>query len=164
MMAAHEKKQVIITIAYSSPTGERPYLLQPIPQGLVEDEQPFGGGPLGALGKSTLTTAAPTVGTWYLSTLIGTMYPMALNIKDPETERLAAEVAALTGTTKTGAVRYALRQVLQAQSRLSVQQREERLTRFLEEEIWPLVPPDQLGKPVSKAEREEILGFGEHGA
>ena len=48
---------------------------------------------------------------------------MALNIKDPETERLAAEVAALTGTTKTGAVRYALRQVLQAQSRLSVQQR-----------------------------------------
>jgi hypothetical protein len=89
---------------------------------------------------------------------------MALNIKDPETERLAAEVAALTGTTKTGAVRYALRQVLQAQSRLSVQQREERLTRFLEEEIWPLVPPDQLGKPVSKAEREKILGFGEHGA
>lgn len=89
---------------------------------------------------------------------------VALNIKDPETERLAAEVAALTGTTKTGAVRYALRQVLQAQSRLSVQQREERLTRFLEEEIWPLVPPDQLGKPVSKAEREEILGFGEYGA
>ncbi len=89
---------------------------------------------------------------------------MALNIKDPETERLAAEVAALTGPTKTGAVRYALRQVLQAQSRLSVQQREERLTRFLEEEIWPLVPPDQIGKPVSKAEREEILGFGDYGA
>ena len=41
---------------------------------------------------------------------------MALNIKDPETERLAAEVAALTGQTKTGAVRYALRQVLQAKS------------------------------------------------
>jgi antitoxin VapB len=121
------------------------------------------GGPLGALGKSTLRAAAPTVGVvpfnlnWY-------HVSMALNIKDPETERLAAEVAALTGTTKTGAVRYALRQVLQAQSRLSVQQREERLTRFLEEEIWPLVPPDQLGKPVSKAEREEILGFGEHGA
>ena len=72
---------------------------------------------------------------------------MALNIKDPETERLAAEVAALTGTTKTGAVRYALRQVLEAQSRPSVRQREERLTRFLEEEIWPLIPPDQLGKP-----------------
>lgn len=89
---------------------------------------------------------------------------MALNIKDPETERLAAEVAALTGTTKTGAVRYALRQVLQERSPSSVRRREERLTRFLEEEIWPLVPPDQLGKPVSKEEREKILGFGEHGA
>jgi hypothetical protein len=33
------------------------------------------GGPLGALGKSTLSAAAPTVGIWYLSTLIGTMYP-----------------------------------------------------------------------------------------
>jgi antitoxin VapB len=48
-------------------------------------------------------------------------------------------------------------------SRPTVRQREERLTRFLEEEIWPLVPPDQLGKPLSKAEREQILGFGGDG-
>jgi antitoxin VapB len=89
---------------------------------------------------------------------------MALNIKDPETERLAGEVAALTGKTKTGAVRYALRQLLESLSRPPAGQREERLIRLLEEEIWPLIPPDQLGKPVSKAEREEILGFGEHGA
>jgi antitoxin VapB len=89
---------------------------------------------------------------------------VALNIKDPETERLASEVAALTGTTKTGAVRYALRQVLESLSRPPARQREERLTRFLEEEIWPLIPADQLGSAVSKAEREEILGFGEHGA
>ena len=114
--------------------------------------------------EPTFRTA--TLAVWHLVPFYLFWYHlcMALNIKDPETERLAAEVAALTGTTKTGAVRYALRQVLQSQSRLSVQQREERLTRFLEEEIWPLVPPDQLGKPVSKAEREEILGFGGHGA
>jgi antitoxin VapB len=72
---------------------------------------------------------------------------MALNIKDPETERLAGEVAALTGRTRP-----------------SAGQQEERLLRFLEEEIWPLIPPDQLGMPLSKAEREEILGYGEHGA
>jgi antitoxin VapB len=89
---------------------------------------------------------------------------MALNIKDPETERLAGELAELTGKTKTGAVRYALRQVLESLSRPTVRQREERLTRFLEEEIWPLIPPDQLGKPLSKAEREQILGFGQDGA
>jgi antitoxin VapB len=89
---------------------------------------------------------------------------VALNIKDPETEHLAAEVAALTGSTKTGAVRYALRQALESLSRPSAAQQEERLTRFLEEEIWPLLPPDQLGRPLPKAERERILGFGEHGA
>ena len=33
---------------------------------------------------------------------------MALNIKDPETERLASEVAKLAGETKTQAVRTAL--------------------------------------------------------
>ncbi len=33
---------------------------------------------------------------------------MALNIKDRETEKLAAEVAAITGESKTRAVRIAL--------------------------------------------------------
>ncbi|HEX6154361.1 MAG TPA: type II toxin-antitoxin system VapB family antitoxin [Solirubrobacterales bacterium] len=35
---------------------------------------------------------------------------MAWNIEDPETEKLAAEVAELTGKTKTGAVREALQE------------------------------------------------------
>lgn len=68
------------------------------------------------------------------------------------------------GLPASGAIRYALRQVLQAKSAPSATQREERLTRFLEEEIWPLISPDQLGTPVPKAEREEILRFGQHGA
>ena len=33
---------------------------------------------------------------------------MALNIKDPETERLASEVASMTGESKTRAIRKAL--------------------------------------------------------
>lgn len=36
-------------------------------------------------------------------------HTLALAIKDPETERLAAEVAGLTGETKAEAVREALR-------------------------------------------------------
>jgi antitoxin VapB len=35
---------------------------------------------------------------------------VALNIKDPQTEKLAAEVAALTGESKTRAVRVALQE------------------------------------------------------
>jgi antitoxin VapB len=34
---------------------------------------------------------------------------------------------------------------------------------LLEEEIWPLLPQDQLGKPLSKAEQEELLGIGPDG-
>jgi antitoxin VapB len=89
---------------------------------------------------------------------------MAMNIKDPEAERLAAEVARLTGDTKTGAVREALRlrrDQLVAQD--SAELRLKRMRRVLEEEIWPLIPPEELGKPIPKDEWEEILGFGPGG-
>jgi antitoxin VapB len=87
-----------------------------------------------------------------------------MNIKDPETERLAAEVAELTGTSKTAAVREALRQQRDRLAALEdVDRREARLQRFLEEEIWPLIPPDQLGKPITQEAQDEILGYGPHG-
>jgi len=89
---------------------------------------------------------------------------MALNIKNEETEKLAAEVASLTGESKTGAVRQALRE---RRDRLALEagrqrRRPENLTRFLETEIWPLIP-DRGGPPMTKEEVEEILGFGPEG-
>jgi antitoxin VapB len=92
---------------------------------------------------------------------------MAMNIKDPEAERLAAEVAELTGDTKTGAVREALRlrrDQLVAQSEAETpEERLERMHRFLEEEVWSQLPADQLGVPITKEEQEDILGFGPEG-
>jgi antitoxin VapB len=88
---------------------------------------------------------------------------MALNIKDPETERLAAEVAKLTGESKTRAVRVALQE---RKKRLELERPKgarRPLLQFFEEEIWPHIPADQLGKPISKEEREEILGLGPDG-
>lgn len=89
---------------------------------------------------------------------------MAMNIKDPETERLAAEVAALTGESKTAAVRHAL-QVVREQLRQAdnAERRADRFMRFLKEEIWPQIPPEERGKRMTKAEREEILGYGPEG-
>lgn len=89
---------------------------------------------------------------------------MALNIKDPDAERLAAEVAALTGESKTRAVKVALeerrrRLALRGESR----DRAERMQRFLEVEAWPQVPADLLGAGISRAEREAILGYGPAG-
>ena len=90
---------------------------------------------------------------------------MALNIKNAETEQLAAEVAELAGESKTQAVTVALRERRERLRRgTTVEERRERLRRVLEEEIWPLIPPEELDRPpMTKAEREEILGIGPEG-
>ncbi len=89
---------------------------------------------------------------------------MGLNIKDPETERLAAEVAALAGETKTRAVRVALEQ---RKERLLLKSapahRGANLRRFLEDEAWPQIPEGVLGRPLSREDREAILGYGPTG-
>lgn len=89
-----------------------------------------------------------------------------MNIKDPEAERLVAEVARRTGKSKTAAVREAMRKELAEldRNRETVQEREARLHRFMEEEIWPFIPPEELDQPpMTKAEVEEILGIGPEG-
>jgi antitoxin VapB len=89
---------------------------------------------------------------------------VALNIKNAEVERLAAEVARLTGETKTEAVRRALTE-RRARLRAMIGDagRREQVLRFLEAEVWARVPPDQLGRAPDRAEREAILGYGPEG-
>jgi antitoxin VapB len=90
---------------------------------------------------------------------------MALTIKDEETEALVAEIASLTGETKTEVVREAARERLE---RLQPRPRRRQMTaaemrHWLETEIWPLIPRERRGKTISKAEREEFLGYGPGG-
>lgn len=81
--------------------------------------------------------------------------PVALNIKDPEVDRLAAELAARWGTTKTDAIRRALTSQLSLlQTRRTDE--EEALLEVMRTEVWPLLDDR---RPVSKAEREQILGY-----
>ncbi len=89
---------------------------------------------------------------------------MALNIKDPETERLAAEIAALTGESKSRAIKVAL-QERKRRLALRIVQRDRTgaLLRFLEQEVWPQIPRAALGKRMSRREREAILGYGSAG-
>jgi antitoxin VapB len=89
---------------------------------------------------------------------------MALNIKDDETIRLADELAALTGETKTRAVRTALEERKQRLARgFSPSRRARGLSDLLEGEIWPQVPSEVLGKSISREQREAILGYGPEG-
>lgn len=89
---------------------------------------------------------------------------MALNIKNPEVNRLVTEVADLTGETKTEAVRQAL---LERRARLRMRVTEEgrrgRIRRFLEREVWSRVPEEQKGCAPDRSERERILGYGDEG-
>lgn len=89
---------------------------------------------------------------------------MALNIKNEEVERLVAEVAELTGETKTEAVRRAMAERrARLRTRVADEGRRERVLRFLEHEVWARVPEDQIGRAPDRAEREAILGYGPEG-
>ncbi len=89
---------------------------------------------------------------------------MALNIKNREVERLAQELAKMTGETKTEAIRKALKE---RRERLSYQivrrDRKAALLRFLSREIWPAIPSEKLGRALTQEEQDRILGYGGEG-
>jgi antitoxin VapB len=85
---------------------------------------------------------------------------VALNIKNPEVERLAEEVSGLANESKTEAIRRALKE---RKARLTAVQGDprtkERFIEFFERSIWPNFPAEFLGKTLEKREREKILGY-----
>jgi antitoxin VapB len=89
---------------------------------------------------------------------------MALNIKNAAVERLASDVAALTGETKTEAIRKSLeeRKLRLSQAPAAAKPRGD-LRAFLEREIWPLVPQAERGKRLTREEADEMLGYGPDG-
>jgi len=88
---------------------------------------------------------------------------MALNLKNAEVERLAAEVARLTGESKTEAIRRALYERRQRLKRPGVERRRARVLRLLEKSVWPALPAGEKGRRLTRAEEDEILGFGPAG-
>jgi antitoxin VapB len=88
---------------------------------------------------------------------------MALNIKNAEVERLAAEAAGLAGESRTEAIRQALvervRRLRLCGGKLD---RGEKLETMLAE-FRKRFPRGDFGRKMSKAEREAILGYGPEG-
>jgi antitoxin VapB len=89
---------------------------------------------------------------------------MALNIKNLEVEKLAAEVAVLAHETKTEAIRLAL---IERRDRLKARGAtaggREPLQNYLEQNVWPLIPTHLLGKVMTREEEDQILGYGPEG-
>ena len=88
---------------------------------------------------------------------------MALNLKNTAVERLAAEVARLTGESKTEAIRRALDERRRRLKGPSADERRARVLRFLEKKVWPTLHADERGRRLTRAEEDDILGYGPDG-
>jgi antitoxin VapB len=89
---------------------------------------------------------------------------MGLNIKNPEVERLASEVAGLAHETKTEAIRRSLlERKLRLQARAGKPPVRGGLREYLERNVWSLIPPAELGRAITREEEDRILGYGPEG-
>ena len=88
---------------------------------------------------------------------------MALNIKNAEVEKLAAQAAELAHESKTEAIRVALKERV-ARLRLSSSgtSRERKVSAILLQ-FRKQFPKGNFGRKMSKAREEKILGFGAEG-
>ena len=89
-----------------------------------------------------------------------------MSIKNEEVERLVEELSRLVHVSKTEIIRQAL---TEKRDRLSVlgprttaAQKRQRLLAYLENRVWPTLPPG-ASRPWMKEEEERALGYGEHG-
>ena len=72
---------------------------------------------------------------------------MAMNIKNTQVEELAAEVAELTGETKTEAIRRALEERRQRLAfQIAGNNRSDERRSFLEREVWSVIRARSAGR------------------
>ncbi len=88
---------------------------------------------------------------------------MALNIKNSEVEKLAAEAAKLAHESKTEAIRIALQdRVARLKMYRGKATREQRISALLVR-FRKQFPRGDFGRTMTKAEQEDALGFGPDG-
>lgn len=88
---------------------------------------------------------------------------MALNIKNSSVERLAGEIALLTGETKTEAIRKALEDRKRRLTAVPAADRKASVLAFLKKRVWTGIPKEEKGRVLTRAEEDAILGYGPDG-
>ena len=91
------------------------------------------------------------------------MVDMALNIKNAEVERLASELARITGESKTETIRRALQERSRRLRGAVAADRRARVLRYLEKSVWSKVPSGEKGRRLTRAEEDRILGYDADG-
>lgn len=80
---------------------------------------------------------------------------MSINIKDPETDRLARDLAAKTGESLTNAIKHAIEERLVRESA--------RTTISLADEIMEISRRASRIRPKSSATADEVIGYDDRG-
>jgi antitoxin VapB len=88
---------------------------------------------------------------------------MAMNIKNAAVERLATEVARMTGESKTQAIRTALEERKRRIKGSPAEDRRAAVLSFLKKRVWPSLPKREIGRALTRAEEDAILGYGPEG-
>lgn len=88
---------------------------------------------------------------------------MPLNIKNSAVERLAGEVALLTGETKTEAIRKALEERKRRLVAGPAGDRRAAVLSYLKKRVWSGLPKEEKGRVLTRAEEDAILGYGPDG-
>ena len=89
---------------------------------------------------------------------------MALKIKNQVVERLATEVSLLASESKTEAIRRALEErKLRLELEVVPRALGDRAFRYLERDVWPGLPTDEIGRTLTCQQADDILGYGSEG-
>lgn len=109
------------------------------------------------------------VATWvtfvpcFLWIFLGAPYAEWLHGRRALAGALSAITAAVVGVILNLAVWFSLHTLFAEVRELPRRDRRAEVMRCLEREVWPRVAPELLGRGISKAEQEEILGYGPEG-
>jgi antitoxin VapB len=88
---------------------------------------------------------------------------MAMSIKSPAVERLAEQLARMTGESKTEAIRKSLEDRKRRLTAVPARDRRASVLAFLKNQVWAGVPKGQFGRSLTRAEEDAILGYGPEG-
>ncbi len=88
---------------------------------------------------------------------------MAMNIKNAAVERLATDLARMTGETKTEAIRKSLEDRKRRLKGSPASDRRAAVLSYLKKRVWPALPKREVGRALTRAEEDAILGYGPEG-
>jgi antitoxin VapB len=90
------------------------------------------------------------------------VYNVAMSIKNRELEQLAHQLSRLMNSSKTEAIRQALKEKKERLDATQGLDRKQRLLSYLENRVWPSLPKG-ASRRWTKAQEARALGYGKQG-